>query len=65
MSAGLCHLSETEARLICANPQPDHPPFLHRLAWARLKQARGQRVIQSRLPRPTPQPDGPTGPRAA
>lgn len=55
------HLAEAEARAIVANPTPAQSPFLRRLAWTSLKQARNQRVIQSRLPRP----DGPSGPRAA
>ena len=65
MSALTFHLHEAQARAIVANPTPSQSPFLRRLAWACLKQARGQQVMQSRLPRPSDNPDGPDGPRAA
>lgn len=57
-------LAEAQARAIVANPTPAQSPFLRRLAWCSLKQARDQAVIQSRLPR-APRPDGPDSPRAA
>ena len=47
------HQTIARMREIIANPQPDHTPGQRRMAWAVLKTARGQRMIQSRLPRPT------------
>ncbi|MBN2760046.1 MAG: hypothetical protein JXQ79_06075 [Rhodobacteraceae bacterium] len=46
-----------QARDVVANPSIYHSHDLRREAWAVLKSARGQRVIQHRLPR-TPGPLG-------
>ncbi|MBB4207247.1 hypothetical protein [Roseinatronobacter bogoriensis] len=42
---------ETLARAIVANPTTLHSDRLRKTAWTIAKQAFGQRVIQSRLPR--------------
>lgn len=41
----------TAARNIAGNPQPTHTQHLRTLAWAMLMTARGQRMVQSRIPR--------------
>lgn len=50
-------LALAQARQIVASPQPHHSEGLRRRAWAVLKSARNQRVIQSRIPR-TADPKG-------
>jgi hypothetical protein len=54
MSAAVFTLHTTHARAIVANPTPRQSTFLRRLAWCALKEERGERVVQSRLPRPAP-----------
>ena len=56
---------EALARAIVANPTPLHSHRLRATAWTIAKQAFGQRVIQSRLPRAPHHPGGPDSPRAA
>lgn len=47
------------ARDIVANPKPEASDQLRLLAWVSLKQERGERVVQSRLPRPAQIPGAP------
>lgn len=54
MSSAVFTLHTTHARAIVANPTPRQSTFLRRLAWCALKEQRGERVVQSRLPRPAP-----------
>lgn len=42
----------THARRVVANPLPDDSRTLRLIAWAALKSARGQTVVQHRLPVP-------------
>lgn len=39
----------TDARRIVGAPSPDDSPLSRRLAWAVLKTARGQTMVQTRL----------------
>ena len=61
MSAAVFTLTAQQARRIVANPCPGQNPMVRRLAWMALKSERGERVIQSRLPRATPHDSPPPG----
>ena len=65
MSAPDLSTQKAFARAIVANPVPQHSAHLRTEAWIIAKQAFGQRVIQSRLPRAPHHPGGPDSPRAA
>lgn len=58
MSGAVLVITPEQARRIVANPAPRQNPMIYRLAWDALKTHRGERVIQSRRPRSTPDRPG-------